>query len=167
MRRAYIAEHPAPGCAPALCNSHTFGCYLCTSTRHCSVLVHNAQVPVTTNCVLQGITPVANPKDCSRACLVRPQPPPFRPSFPWSCGSALRVALGLVLTQVILLACPTMQALGFEYTGMRARDNVTGCFVLTDGRYKNNCNFNTNTRAHCEPPCTLEGSPAQNLCVRK
>ena len=87
----------------------------------------HVQVPATTNCVRQGITPVPNPKDCSRACL----------------------------------------ALGFKYTGMRARDNITGCFVLTSGEYKNDCNFNTNTKAHCEPPCTLEGASVQNLCVRR
>jgi hypothetical protein len=59
------------------------------------------------------------------------------------------------------------QALGFKYTGMRARENVTGCFVMTSGQYKNDCNFNTNTKAHCEPPCMLEGASVQNLCVRK
>ena len=58
-------------------------------------------------------------------------------------------------------------ALGFKSTGPRARANISGCFVMADGPYKGNCNFNTNKSATCEPPCTLMGVPVQSLCLRK
>ena len=58
-------------------------------------------------------------------------------------------------------------ALGFKSTGPRARANISGCFVMTDGPYKGNCNFNSNKSATCEPPCTLMGVPVQSLCLRK
>jgi len=58
-------------------------------------------------------------------------------------------------------------ALGFKSTGPRARPNITGCFVVTGGQYKGNCNFNTNKSATCVPPCYLEGQIVRNLCIRK
>lgn len=58
-------------------------------------------------------------------------------------------------------------ALGFEPTGDRARPNISGCFVMTSGQYKGNCNYNTNTSATCTPPCTLFGATVQSLCLRK
>ena len=58
-------------------------------------------------------------------------------------------------------------ALGFKGTGPRARPNISGCFVLTEGQYKGNCNYNTNASATCEPPCTLYDSVVQSLCIRK
>jgi hypothetical protein len=57
-------------------------------------------------------------------------------------------------------------ALGFKSTGDRARPNMSGCFVMTDGQYANNCNFNLNTSATCTPPCTLYGSTVRALCIR-
>ena len=58
--------------------------------------------------------------------------------------------------------------LGFKYTGVKPRANMTGCFALTDGAWKGNCNYNTNKSAVCaEPPCTVEGSTGQALCIRK
>jgi len=58
-------------------------------------------------------------------------------------------------------------ALGFKSTGDRARANISGCFVMTEGQYKGNCNFNTNKSATCEPPCTLMGAEVRSLCIRK
>ena len=58
-------------------------------------------------------------------------------------------------------------ALGFKSTGDRARANISGCFVMTEGPYAGNCNFNTNKSATCEPPCTLMGSEVRSLCMRK
>ena len=55
-------------------------------------------------------------------------------------------------------------ALGFKYTGPRARANISGCFVLTAGPYAGNSNFNTNTSATCTPPCILQGSGVRSLC---
>ena len=57
-------------------------------------------------------------------------------------------------------------ALGFTSTGPRARANISGCFVMTEGQYAGNCNFNTNKSATCTPPCTLMGSVVRSLCVR-
>ena len=58
-------------------------------------------------------------------------------------------------------------ALGFKPTGPRARPNITGCFVLTEGQYKGNCNYNTNATATCTPPCELYGAVVRSLCIRK
>jgi hypothetical protein len=58
-------------------------------------------------------------------------------------------------------------ALGFKSTGPRARPDPPGCFVMTTGQYKGNCNFNSNKSATCDPPCTLYGSVVRSLCVRK
>lgn len=57
-------------------------------------------------------------------------------------------------------------ALGFKGTGPRSRPNISGCFVMTQGQYAGNCNYNTNASATCEPPCTLYGSVVQSLCLR-
>jgi hypothetical protein len=57
-------------------------------------------------------------------------------------------------------------ALGFKSTGDRARPNMSGCFVMADGQYANNCNFNTNKSASCKPPCTLFGASVRALCIR-
>ena len=57
-------------------------------------------------------------------------------------------------------------ALGFKGTGPRARPNISGCFVLTQGKYAGNCNFNTNKSATCTPPCTLYDSIVRSLCLR-
>ena len=56
---------------------------------------------------------------------------------------------------------------GSQSTGARARANISGCFVMTEGQYKGNCNFNSNKSATCEPPCTLMGSTVRSLCIRK
>jgi hypothetical protein len=57
-------------------------------------------------------------------------------------------------------------ALGFKNTGLRARPNISGCFVSTTGKYANDCNFNTNASATCTPPCTLYGAEVRMLCLR-
>jgi hypothetical protein len=58
--------------------------------------------------------------------------------------------------------------LGFTFTGAKVRDGISGCFALVDGPYKGNCNFNSNASAvDCDkPPCQVEGSTVQNLCLR-
>ena len=58
-------------------------------------------------------------------------------------------------------------ALHFKDTGPRARSNISGCFVITTGKYAGNCNYNTNTSATCTPPCTLMGFGVRSLCVQK
>eukprot|EP00038_Savillea_parva_P004671 m.140890 g.140890 ORF g.140890 m.140890 type:complete len:848 (-) comp11542_c0_seq6:303-2846(-) len=63
--------------------------------------------------------------------------------------------------------CPrACAALGFKDTGDRARPNMSGCFVMADGQYAGNCNYNTNTSATCTPPCTLFGATVRALCIR-
>lgn len=57
-------------------------------------------------------------------------------------------------------------ALGFTSTGDKSRPNISGCFVLTEGQYAGNCNFNTNASAVCTPPCTLFGAVVRSLCIR-
>jgi hypothetical protein len=57
-------------------------------------------------------------------------------------------------------------ALGFKSTGPRARPNISGCFVMTEGQYAGNCNFNSNKSATCTPPCTLFNSVVRSLCRR-
>lgn len=42
--------------------------------------------------------------------------------------------------------------LGFEFTGAKLRPNMTGCFALTSGEWKGNCNYNSNTSAICATP---------------
>lgn len=56
------------------------------------------------------------------------------------------------------------QALGFKYAGGKARVNMTSCFVLSDGV----CSYNTNATATVCPqqPCTIDGSVAQQICLR-
>ena len=58
--------------------------------------------------------------------------------------------------------------LGFKAGGARSRPTPPGCFVMMEGQYKGNCNFNLNKSATCDnPPCTLYGSKVQNICLRK
>lgn len=63
------------------------------------------------------------------------------------------------------LAC---EALGLKFTGAKPRTNMTGCFALTSGQWNGDCNFNTNASAAVcsDPPCTVFGSIAQQLCSR-
>ena len=58
-------------------------------------------------------------------------------------------------------------ALGFKYTGGRARANISGCFVMAAGQYAGNCNYNTNASATCTPPCTLLGVEVRSVCGRE
>lgn len=59
-------------------------------------------------------------------------------------------------------------ALGFKSTGPKARPDPPGCFVLTTGTWKGNCNYNSNKSATCDdPPCTLYGETTRQICVRK
>ena len=64
------------------------------------------------------------------------------------------------------LAC---QSLGLDYTGAKPRMNMTGCYALTSGQWKGNCNYNSNSSATvCDnPPCTVDGSIAQQICLRQ
>eukprot|EP00039_Didymoeca_costata_P016028 m.279956 g.279956 ORF g.279956 m.279956 type:complete len:770 (+) comp16323_c13_seq1:95-2404(+) len=57
-------------------------------------------------------------------------------------------------------------ALGFKASGPRSRPNISGCFVMTQGQYENDCNYNTNASATCTPPCTLYGAVVRSLCIR-
>ena len=41
------------------------------------------------------------------------------------------------------------------------------CFVLTEGTYKGNCNYNTNASATCTPPCELYGNVVRSVCIRR
>lgn len=58
------------------------------------------------------------------------------------------------------------------YTGARKKfTNVKGCFAILSGEYKGNCNFNSNLKVNCTPPCfTYPGpqkAPAGELCLTK
>ena len=53
------------------------------------------------------------------------------------------------------------------YTGARKSfANVKGCFAITTGPYKGNCNYNSNTTPVCTPPCGDNGDKAE-LCLVK
>ena len=58
------------------------------------------------------------------------------------------------------------RALGFKWTGTRARANISGCFVMASGQFAGNCNFNSNKSATCSPPCSVLGSEVRSLCAR-
>eukprot|EP00040_Diaphanoeca_grandis_P030591 m.181026 g.181026 ORF g.181026 m.181026 type:complete len:847 (+) comp32047_c0_seq1:104-2644(+) len=60
-------------------------------------------------------------------------------------------------------ACET---LGFKNVGAVNKPNISGCFVETTGAATGTCEYNTNTSATCEPPCTLDGSIVRSLCIR-
>jgi len=95
-------------------------------------------------------------------------PPPYPPS-----GDYIELPAATTCTQQGITPVPAEDcdracyALGFKYTGPHARPNISGCFVMTEGEYKDNCNYNTNTSAACTPPCELYGSVVQSLCIRK
>ena len=57
-------------------------------------------------------------------------------------------------------------ALGFKSTGIRNRANMSGCFVMTTGKYAGDCNYNANTWVTCTPPCQLDGAVVRALCSR-
>lgn len=57
-------------------------------------------------------------------------------------------------------------ALGFKSTGIRGRANMSGCFVMTEGKYANDCNYNSNLKVTCTPPCTVDGAVVRALCTR-
>jgi hypothetical protein len=61
------------------------------------------------------------------------------------------------------------EALDFKYSGGKPNVNMTGCFVLTSGKYNGSCSFNTNSSAVIcpEQPCTIDNSIAQQLCLRQ
>lgn len=58
------------------------------------------------------------------------------------------------------------QALGFKSGGDVNKPNISGCFVETTGANTGRCEYNTNTSASCEPPCTLDGAIVRSLCIR-
>ena len=64
------------------------------------------------------------------------------------------------------LAC---ESLGLKYTGAKPRMNMTGCYALTSGQWNGDCNYNTNKSATVcsDPPCTVFGSVAQQICLRR
>ena len=56
------------------------------------------------------------------------------------------------------------------YTGARSTTGVSGCYAITEGEYKGNCNYNSNTSATCTPPCRAggpKGSLVSEICLRK
>ena len=61
------------------------------------------------------------------------------------------------------------EALHFKFAGAKAFMNMTGCFVLTTGQTTGECTFNSNaTAAICpQQPCTIDGSVAQQICLRQ
>lgn len=61
------------------------------------------------------------------------------------------------------------EALNFKYAGGKARVNMTSCFVLTSGQDAGVCTYNTNATATVCPqqPCTIDGSVAQQICLRQ
>jgi hypothetical protein len=61
------------------------------------------------------------------------------------------------------------EALSFKYSGGKPTVNMTGCFVLSSGKDAGVCTFNTNATASICPqqPCTIDGSNAQQICLRQ
>jgi hypothetical protein len=61
------------------------------------------------------------------------------------------------------------EALDFKYDRGKDTGNMTGCFVLTTGKSTGVCLFNTNETASVCPqqPCTVDGSVAQQICLRQ
>ena len=61
------------------------------------------------------------------------------------------------------------EALALKYAGDKAAPNMTGCFALTTGPAAGACTYNTNaTAAVCpQQPCTVDGSVAQQICLRQ
>ena len=104
-----------------------------------------------------------------------PSPPPPAPSA----NDYIEVAASTTCTEQGIHAVSAEDcshaclALGFKGTGPRARPNISGCFVMTEGQYAGNCNFNSNKSAMCgapggpQPPCYLYGSVLRSLCTRK
>jgi len=67
--------------------------------------------------------------------------------------SCLKQGILEVPAQYCTEACTV---LGFKAGGARARPTPPGCFVMMDGPFKGNCNYNSNASAVCDnPPCTL------------
>jgi len=74
------------------------------------------------------------------------------------------------ITDVPLLYCKeACEALSFKYAGGKPNVNMTGCFVLTSGKDSGVCSFNTNSNSSVCPvqPCTIDGSIAQQICLRQ
>ncbi len=74
------------------------------------------------------------------------------------------------ITDVPAVFCSqACEALDFKFGGENPTVNMTGCFVLTSGPKTGACTFNTNnTAAVCpQQPCTVDGSIAQQLCLRQ
>jgi len=105
-------------------------------------------------------------EDYSMYRSLAPAPPPAPGSFVEAAANTNCAKAGLPpVTQADCgAACG---ALGFKYSGPRARANISGCFVLSSGEYKGNCNYNTNASASCTPPCTLMGAGVRSLCEGK
>jgi len=79
--------------------------------------------------------------------------------------SCLKQGILEVPAQYCTEACTV---LGFKAGGARARPTPPGCFVMMDGPFKGNCNYNSNASAVCDnPPCTLFNATVQNICIRK
>lgn len=58
--------------------------------------------------------------------------------------------------------------LNFTFTGFKKRPNISGCFVMDGGQFNGDCNFNTKINSKClNPPCQLDGSTVQQICLRK
>lgn len=93
------------------------------------------------------------------------------PPFP-NASQYIEVAATTTCTEQGILPVPeedcdrACYALGFKGTGVRQRPNISGCFVMTQGQFAGNCNYNSNASATCEPPCTLYGSEVRSLCIR-
>ena len=94
-----------------------------------------------------------------------PPPPPPPPASHFVEAAATATCASQGLAPVDEADCGRASvALGFKYTGPRARANMSGCFVLAAGPYAGNSNFNTNQSAACTPPCTLMGDEVRALC---
>ena len=73
------------------------------------------------------------------------------------------------ITEVPLQYCQqACEALDFKYSGGKPEVNMTGCFVISSGKYNGSCTFNTNSSATICPdqPCYVAGGTAQQLCLR-
>ena len=96
---------------------------------------------------------------------ITPPPPSSKYILEGPDTSCLKQGILEVPAQYCNEAC---KLFGFKPTGARARPTPPGCFVMMEGKYKGNCNFNSNKSATCDnPPCTLYDSTVQNICLRQ
>jgi len=87
-----------------------------------------------------------------------PAPPPVVDYIELPAGTTCERQGILAMTEKECgIAC---EYFGYKYTGSRHREFFSGCFAITSGQYKGNCNYNSNASAVCCDP------DARAVCLR-